>query len=110
MYDGGGFAIYGLVIDKPSWDQVGMFGHVGAAVIRNLHVYSDCRFSGRKHVGLIGAIDAKEYESTATGTIITGGLLIHNVSTAATVRSELENAGGILGCNIFLDSFYRRFL
>ncbi len=100
VYDGGGFAIYGLVIDKPGWDQVGMFGHVGAAVIRNLHVYSDCRFSGRKHVGLIGAIDAKEYESTATGTIITGGLLIHNVSTAATVRSELENAGGILGCNI----------
>lgn len=107
IYDGGGFAINGLVIDKPDWGEVGMFGHVGAAVIRNLHVAGDCRFSGKNHVGLIGAIDAPEHASTDKGTIYTGGLLVHNVSTSATVTASEENAGGILGCNIRWNSQFQ---
>lgn len=99
IYDGGGFAIYGLVIDKPDWGEVGMFGHVGSAIIRYLHIDQSCRFSGKEHVGLIGAIDAPEYESTAKGTINTGGLLVHNLSTYATVTASGKNAGGIVGCN-----------
>lgn len=96
VYDGGSYAISNLVIDKPDWGEVGMFGHVGSATIRNLNVHSSCKFIGKRYVGLVGAIDAPEYMASNT----TGTLLIHNVSTHATIKAEEANAGGLLGCNV----------
>ncbi len=94
VYDGNGYAIVNLHINRPDWDCVGIFGHVGAAIIRNLHVnYSS--ISARNMVGFIGAVNAAEYMDQNTG----GALLVHNVSVKADIRASGKNAGGILGCN-----------
>ncbi len=96
IYDGGSYSISNLVIDRLDWGEVGMFGHVGAATIRNINVDKSCKFAGRRFVGLVGAISAPEYMASNTS----GTLLIHNVSTHATVTATENNAGGLLGCNV----------
>ncbi len=106
LYDGGGHSIVNLVIDRPDSSEVGMFGHVGSATIRNLNVHSSCRFVGREFVGLVGAIDAEEYIKDESS----GTLLIYNVSTHATVKASGKNAGGLLGCNKRWNSQFQVFI
>ena len=80
-YDGGGFQITGLTINR-TYDYQGLFGCINYAVIKNIHIV-DCSITGARCIGaLVGAV----YGATITG-----------CSASGTVTGTKDSVGGIAG-------------
>ncbi|MDO4203602.1 MAG: filamentous hemagglutinin N-terminal domain-containing protein [Selenomonadaceae bacterium] len=85
-FDGLGYDIYGLTINRPDQDDIGMFGHVGdGAVIRNVNLVSGAIVGNDKVGGVVG--------HAAAGST---GIKIENVRNSARVLG-VNNVGGIVG-------------
>ena len=79
-YDGGGFQITGLTINRPLWYQ-GLFGVARNAVIQNVHIV-DCSIAGAANTGaLIGVTYASIFGCSASGK----------------VTGTMDTVGGIVG-------------
>ncbi|MFL2808935.1 MAG: GLUG motif-containing protein [bacterium] len=79
-YDGNGYSISGLTINRGSTNEVGMFGYTQGAVISKLHLEND-NITGSFRVGsLVGylfnsSIEKCSSSGTVTGDRIVGGLV-----------------------------------
>lgn len=103
--DGAGFVIYGLMIDRPTEDSVGLFRFIDSGSITNLGII-DASVEGNNHVGiLMGTNDSGSItNSYATGSVIAngsyaGGLVGTNTATA-TIDTSYASAtvtGTIIG-------------
>ncbi|MCA1900928.1 MAG: PASTA domain-containing protein, partial [Candidatus Hydrogenedens sp.] len=83
-FDGKGFKIKNLIINRPYTDNIGLFGKIsGNAIIKNL-ILEDVSISGKNNVGgLVGACE---------------GGVISNVSVSGTLSGK-GNLGGIASFN-----------
>ena len=90
VYDGGGYTISNLTIDRPTEDNVGLFGHIGVSqsgattVIKNLCLLNVDVIGNRGTGALIGRITGNQATlventcvvgGTVSGTGATGGLV-----------------------------------
>ncbi len=123
-YDGGGFTIGNLMIDRPTTDNVGLFGFANGMTIENVILHG-ATLTGADNVGaLVGHIDSGDIASGsgaitniqvedvsihagagATASSASGGLLgrvrsanllVENVSTSGRVEGR-QRVGGIIG-------------
>jgi hypothetical protein len=102
-YDGNGYTISNLVIDRPSTANVGLFGHLGEgtlinpAVIRDVHLVNVNVAGGRGTGSLVGRVTGNIYtliegcsasgvaeKRSVTGDAATGGLVGSNNSATET--------------------------
>ena len=115
-FDGNGYKITGLWINRPTGEDVGLFGNIDGAVIKNLTV--EIAYEGITGMMFIGGIagfvgDDSEiinchvYGSVAGGNVvggiaggIGGGNNIINCSSAGTVSGNIT-VGGIAGVSYF---------
>ena len=82
-FDGLDYHIFGLHINRPGENNVGLFGQVGdGAIIRNVTLNGGL-ITGRNNVGSIAGS-------------VTGSALIENITNTADIDGE-ENVGGIIG-------------
>lgn len=93
-YDGGGYKITDLVINRPEVDNIGLFGHIGvsdnktATTIKNLGIETASITGGRGTGALVGRVTGNQNTVVencwATGTVAgdgaTGGLVGSNNS------------------------------
>ena len=116
-FDGDGYAIYGLTINRPATDFVGLFGFIGgSAVIHNLGInIGSGGVTGQNNVGgLVGfsflgsSIITNSYVTgavTGTGNNYVGGLVgvsyssISNSYATGTVTGAGNHVGGLVGSN-----------
>lgn len=109
-FDGQGYEIRDLFIDRPEDNHVGLFGVVGGAgTIRDLSV-KDASVSGQENIGALagwngGAISNCHSTGTVSGGLIAGGLVGRNqegsmsgCSSGADVGPGMW-AGGLVGYN-----------
>lgn len=82
-FDGLGHAISGLVINRPSTDDVGLFGTFSSATLRNVRLL-DSNISGRTGSGTLGGTGS----ATVSNVHARGGLVNGNTGNAA---------GGLIG-------------
>ena len=111
-YDGGGFKITGLTINRSNQDFVGFFGYTDGATIENVGL-KDVKVTGKKYVGgLVGYnIHATVSDSYSTGSVKgetgIGGLV--GVNVYATILNSYSTAnvkgssslGGLIGQNSY---------
>ncbi|BBB90105.1 MAG TPA: filamentous hemagglutinin N-terminal domain-containing protein [Methylomusa anaerophila] len=117
-FDGGGHTITGLTINRPSTDDVGLFGYAQNATISNVGLVNET-ITGRTDIGgLVGSnygyngtssITNCYSTGTVTGTYVVGGLVGVNFASAGTASitncystSSVEgemNLGGLAGDN-----------
>jgi len=83
-YDGGGFSIDGLVINRPGSEYIGLFGYTSGATIQNL-ILDNADITGEDRVG---AIVGNNNQTS-----------IINVHTGGEVYANGNWAGGIAGWN-----------
>ncbi len=111
-YDGNGYSISGLTINRGSTNNVGMFGYTSSgAIISKLHLEND-NITGSYRVGsLVGYLTNSSIEKcsssgTVTGDRIVGGLVgitadssVNNSFSTArvTARDSTGIAGGLTG-------------
>jgi|GEM_PF-661661 len=88
-YDGGGYTISGLVINRPTTDMVGLFADVTGAALTNLTL-SRPSVIGKSHVGtLAGQVSSSTNKTSTVSKIrVTGGLL-----------KGTSSLGGLIGSN-----------
>jgi hypothetical protein len=92
-YDGGGFKISNITINRPNTENVGFFGHIGydgdSVVIRNLHITNSAVIGARGTGTLVGRVtgdnktlieNCSAIDGTVTGDGATGGLVGSNNS------------------------------
>ena len=90
-FDGQGFRIKNMIINRPSDSNIGFFGWLrgnnAPTTVKNLVIDGSCSIHGYNRVGGI------------TGTYQNGGsiITIENVINQATVTAEHQDAGGIFG-------------
>ena len=89
-FDGQGFRIKNLIINKPSVSNIGFFGFLqgnASTTVKNLIIDRSCTIQGYNRVGGL------------TGSYQNGGntITIENVVNEATVIAEHQDAGGIFG-------------
>ena len=94
-FDGNGKTISGIVVNDPDGFNVGLFGTIGGAEIKNVKL-EDCTFSSNLYVGgIVGlSIDNSSISECTVGSRVT----VNAVS--CTINSEEmpgEFAGGIMG-------------
>ena len=111
-FDGQGFTISGLTIDRPAEDFIGMFGYTGAgASISNVGLIG-INITGKHDAGGLvgtnwGTITNSYTTGNVTGTGIgAGGLVGSNFDTVTRSYSTvdvtgLDNVGGLVGGNSF---------
>jgi len=120
--DGAGFVIYGLMIDRPTEDSVGLFRFVQSSSITNLGII-DASVEGNNHVGILaGTNDSGSItNSYVTGSVIgngsyAGGLVGTNTATG-TIDTTYASAtitgtiiGGLVGSNngTITESYWNR--
>ncbi|MEP1307080.1 MAG: LamG-like jellyroll fold domain-containing protein [Balneola sp.] len=110
-YDGNGYSITGLTINRGSTDNIGLFGYTNNATITDVNLIS-ANITGDGKVGaLIGRAGSTTVsESYSTGSVVAngsaaGGLIGENVngttSTSYSTASVTGNttAGGLVGFN-----------
>ena len=111
-YDGGGFEVVKLTINRPSEDYQGLFGKTSKSTIKNVGV-KDVTVSGKFHVG--GLVGYNQNGSTiinsyATGSVTggyyVGGLVGYNYGSTITnsyatgaVKGSGDFVGGLSGVN-----------
>lgn len=89
-FDGNGFVISGLWIERPETEKIGFFGSVAGATIKRVGIIipDGKKIVGKKYVG--GLVGQTPYTTTAISIdecFVTGG----------TIESKDQAAGGILG-------------
>ncbi|MCG8373843.1 MAG: hypothetical protein MI700_09930, partial [Balneolales bacterium] len=101
--DGAGFVIYGLTIDRPTEDSVGLFRFINSGSITNLGIV-DASVEGDSYVGiLMGTNNSGSItNSYATGTVIAngsyaGGLVGINTGSIDTTYASATVSGSIAG-------------
>jgi hypothetical protein len=82
IFNGNGYAISNLQIDRPSTNYIGIFGYAKGAAITNLGILSS-EIKGNQHVGSIAGM----FESST----------IANSYSAGSVNADGMNVGGIVG-------------
>ncbi len=112
-YDGGGFTITDIFINRPAEDYVGPFGRCDGATISDLGIV-DCDITGNAFTGgLVGRNTGTDTiaDCYATGTVTggsnTGGLVGGNTSSSTTtdcyatgaVSGTSSSTGGLVGRN-----------
>lgn len=103
--DGLGHTISGLTIDRPSTDDVGLFGHVSGAIIRNVGMVGGSINGYRSVGGLVGynnfgSIISNAYTTgNVNGNSYVGGLAGYN--TTATVIDSYAT-GNVSGTNTYI--------
>jgi len=119
VYDGNGWGIANLFINRPTTDGAGLFGYVGeAGVLRGISVTA-ADVTGDEEVGILaGASEGKIYDCSSngqvTGNVDTGGLvgisynfglpadrhaLVKDSYSAAAVLNNTLYGGGLVGAN-----------
>jgi len=84
-YDGKGYGIMGLQMNRPYSDNIGLFGYTNSANISNLELF-DINIRGNSYVGgLVG------YNNNST---------LYNCTSSGYVNG-MQNLGGIVGYNAF---------
>ncbi|MEJ1963090.1 MAG: filamentous hemagglutinin N-terminal domain-containing protein [Gammaproteobacteria bacterium] len=109
IFDGYGYTISNLTIDRPSADDVGLFGVMNAATVRNIGL-SGASVTGRTHVGALAgnstasSIDNAYSSGTVSGFSAVGGLIgaldggtIRNAYSSASVTGTSDRVGGLAG-------------
>ncbi|MBW2992621.1 thrombospondin type 3 repeat-containing protein, partial [Candidatus Woesearchaeota archaeon] len=113
-FDGQGYTITGLYINRPSTNNVGLFGYTNGAITINNIGLVDVNITGAVSVGgLVGSSSATFNNSYATGTVTgtnnVGGLVgytsadIYNSYASVTVTGN-NNVGGLVGFAEYLAS------
>ncbi len=113
VFDGAGYLIIGMVIYRPSEDNIGLFGYVGiSGEIRNLGLESPDVRGGNSVGGLVGLNEGTVSSCYVTGSATltgsgdsTGGLVgvnrgtIRSSYTEGSVTGSGANVGGLVGVN-----------
>lgn len=113
-FDGDGFEITNLFIDRPSEQDVGLFGNIAnGSIVENISLV-DADVTGDVNVGaLVGQNSGEILSSSSSGTVNgsseTGGLVglnngrIQESFSLATVNGSVSslNIGGLVGSNTF---------
>jgi hypothetical protein len=117
-YDGQNHTIGNLTINKPSTDDVGLFGHVGyPATIKNLGLINvdikGARGTGSLVGRVIGDINTTiQYCFVEGGTVLgdgaTGGLVGANNSNVATAAGAVGHRPRVLNCYSNVDVIWSR--
>jgi len=90
-FDGRGFVISGLCIKRSDCDNVGLFGVIDGAVIKNLELINVDITSGGQYVGgAVGRVDGRN--STVEDVHVTGSI---NTARPGTLAGD---TGGVAGC------------
>jgi hypothetical protein len=110
-FDGQGYKIIGLFIDRPDENGVGLFGAVDVGgVIENVEMV-DADVTGSVYVGILvgckygGSVSSSYSSGSVTGNYSVGGLVGDNVGTVSNshasgdVTGSRYNAGGLVGGN-----------
>lgn len=88
QYNGAGFSISNLYINKPTYDYIGMFG-----LAKSLSDALRCKLI---NINLINAnITGQSYVGALVGK--GSGLIIDNCTTSGTITSPISKIGGIAG-------------
>lgn len=92
-YDGGGYTISGLYVNKSSNKSTGIFNYALDAMVKNI-VVKDAYFSANANVGLIGGTfdNSTILNCQASGIIYCGG------SHHAGIVGSLQNGSKVLNC------------
>lgn len=109
-YNGQGYSINGLVINREDSNYIGLFGYVAeSGVLKNIRL-TGVNISGGRAVGGLsgfnrGEISYCHVSGTISGDSDVGGLagtsggIIHQCSTSGEVNGERANIGGMIGVN-----------
>jgi hypothetical protein len=98
-FDGQGYSVDGLYIHRPNIDEIGLFGHVNSADIKNIGV-TNLDIQGDKNVGglvgsTIGAIITNSFSSgEVSGDNVVGGLVGVNKNTMIEKSYSHSNVSG----------------
>jgi len=114
-YDGNGYSISGLTINRSSSNGVGMFGYLDNALINNIHLEND-NVTGSMYVGSIAgysgssSINKCSSSGTVQGVQMIGGLVglvlgassgspssLNNSFSTANVNGTNQLVGGLIG-------------
>ena len=90
IFDGQGFRIKNMIIERPSDSNIGFFGFLrgnGTTTIMNLIMDKSCTIHGYNRIGGI----------TGSYQVEGGTITIENVINEATITAEHQDAGGIFG-------------
>ena len=96
-FDGGGYTMSNMLINRPNISRVGLFGAIGSGgVIRNLGLVN-ATVTGKTAVGsLAGLVDGTVESSYSTGSVTGGGTnvggLVGRVSSSGEVRRSYTTA------------------
>ena len=121
-FDGQGYTISGLNINKPNNNNVGLFGRANNATIKNLKL-DNCTITGKESTGAIVGLGSDNVtitncrvtnSVTVSGTSYVGGIVGQNANvigcaSAATVSGSSNYVGGIIGnsnSNTIANSLY----
>ena len=111
-FDGRGYTIIGLYIDRSGTYYVGLFGAIDGGTVRSVHLLN-CDITGQRYVGALagrnssGVInDCSAIGSSVSGDYYAGGLLgrndygpISDCYTDVSVFGTYEDTGGFVGVN-----------
>ena len=112
IFDGNNHTISGLTINRPSTENVGFFGYIDAATIKNLTVKGNV--VGGTHVGgICGAAGTATFKNLTVKGNVEGGTHVGGICGAAgtgtfsnchfiqkgnvAVKAKVKDAGGIIG-------------
>lgn len=106
-YDGDGFEINGLTVNRQDAFNIGLFGYIDGGSVRNVSLQG-IDLVGERVGGIAGfndgSIDSVSVEGTIVSQNIAGGIagrnigLIENAEASVIIRGA-DNAGGIVGIN-----------
>jgi hypothetical protein len=107
-YDGGGFEIGGLTINRPEEFNVGLFGYINGGSVSNVSLVA-ADISGEERVGGIvgineGLIDSVSVEGSIMAESIAGGVAGRNIGPIQNAHASVEisgsgTIGGLVGIN-----------
>ena len=107
-YDGGGFEIGGLTINRPEEFNVGLFGYINGGSVSNVSLVA-ADISGEERVGGIvgineGLIDSVSVEGSIMSESIAGGVAGRNIGPIQNAHASVEisgsgTIGGLVGIN-----------
>jgi len=100
-YDGGGYTISGLTINRPSASKVGLFEEVNAGVLTNMHL-SSATVTGNLNVGVLAGTVSGNSAITGlsldnlmvTGTYFVGGM-IGNMASGSVISDSYSSGGEV---------------
>lgn len=90
-FDGQGYMIYNLYINRPSDDYIGLFGFIYSGQVSNL-ILGDCVITGHEYVGgIVGDIYTGRVEKCAVvRSVIEGSAYIGGIAGIITTNSNVE--------------------